>query len=226
MPEKKTKRSTMVIAVLAMLFALALVAGIFMRNQSLKTEVDTLQSDLAESQNRWQQTAAEKETLQEELTQVENDIREAQLSLDESTAKAEELRTQIADLTALNTSLTGMLEQNQATVTLAAAQTEKLTEADRLLDSAITVLRDQMEKRQGQYTGGLWVALEGARHALVGGLQTRTAVLNDQMTHFQAQLDALPATGYEEKADSIRDQMDVIRQRLAEVEELLKYYTE
>ena len=59
-----------------------------------------LTRQLGESRTAWETTAAEKEALQEEKRIVDGALREAELTLAESTARAEELGTEIAALEA------------------------------------------------------------------------------------------------------------------------------
>jgi septal ring factor EnvC (AmiA/AmiB activator) len=81
--------------------ALALCVGLWQKQQARETALRETEASLAESQNSWQTTSAEKEKLQAEQGQVENDLREASLALQESMDKSASIRLQLATLTDL-----------------------------------------------------------------------------------------------------------------------------
>ncbi len=86
------------ICLMALCAALLLTVALATRAINLSHSIRTQSKLLEESRIRWEQTAAEKETLQTQLKEVRSALREAELTLEESTARAEELRLDIQEL--------------------------------------------------------------------------------------------------------------------------------
>lgn len=108
----KNNRIPMILAA-ALVVAVILAVVFFMQRINLSSQVDSLQSDLAVSQTRWQTVSEEKEALQSDLTVVNDNLREAQLSLEESAAKVEQLDEQVLELTAMKADLEVELTEAQ-----------------------------------------------------------------------------------------------------------------
>ena len=226
-PAGRRSRNTVsiVAAVLVMLCAVALVIVIINRNQSMNAEVTRLQGELADSQNRWQETAREKEQVESELADVEEAIREARLTLDESTAKGEELSQQIQALTELSETLQAHLTGTLETAQKVEDQAGSLSERSRQMEETASSLEEQISNPDSQYTGALWDSLVKARFTLVDGLKSSIASLQEQADLLQKRMQTLPAEGYEKARDACLDQLDLIEQNIQALREELKYYT-
>ena len=86
------------LCLLALCAALLLTVTLSTRAISLARSIRMQSKMLEESRTRWEQMAAEKETLQARLKEVRSALREAELTLEESTVRAEELRLDIQEL--------------------------------------------------------------------------------------------------------------------------------
>ena len=82
--------------VLCLAFLVMIVLGLNVHKD--QNRLRELEQQLSESRAAWEKTAEEKEILQAELQEVQEAVKEAALTLEESTARAAELREDIAEL--------------------------------------------------------------------------------------------------------------------------------
>lgn len=81
-----------------MLVAVLLMAFCMTNWLNLGSELRSGEQQLAESREKWQSVAAEKETLQVDLKAGQKELKENQLYLEEKTARAAELKSEIEKL--------------------------------------------------------------------------------------------------------------------------------
>jgi septal ring factor EnvC (AmiA/AmiB activator) len=94
------KANSSLIALCAVLVvAVVLIVVLFVRSNNLNSQLDTLNTELTETNATLQQTVTDKEAVQEQLTAAEESLREAQLTLEESTKKVADLEGQLTALT-------------------------------------------------------------------------------------------------------------------------------
>ncbi|MBQ9325851.1 MAG: hypothetical protein IJ246_08775 [Clostridia bacterium] len=218
------RKLPVILAVLVMLVAIALGIVVYQRNHQMEEEIAQLKSDLTESQNHWQAVSEEKEVLQKDLDDIESSIREAKLTIEESSRKIEDVQEQVASLSDLNTTLTAQLSALQSRSDSLTRVHEALEDTESRLHSAIVVLKDQMEKRDGVASGGLWAGLQAARLAMLDVWRTELQSLRESETLVVSQLDTLPDIGFEAQADELSQTLIVIRQRIETVEaHILEY---
>ena len=91
-------RSLKVLLVLVMVLAVALPAILWMDFLRDRRALRGLEEQLAESRANWESIAKKKEELQESLQSTEEALKEARLTLQESTERAEALRSDIEAL--------------------------------------------------------------------------------------------------------------------------------
>ena len=91
-------RSLKLFCCVALFVALTLICVLFLHYHNLGIQLRTIQSQLAESRNTWETTAAKKEALQEDKKALENELKEAKLSLKEAQEKAASLKEDIKTL--------------------------------------------------------------------------------------------------------------------------------
>ena len=103
-PAPQKKSTALLPMIVVLLVAVVLIVFLFVRSNNLNSQLDSLSTDLADTQALLQQTITEKEELEEQLTIAQDDLREAQLTLEESTGKIAELEGQVATLTEQNNS--------------------------------------------------------------------------------------------------------------------------
>ena len=87
-----------VILCLVMAAACALIVVCGLNYLHLTRELCSIEQQLAESRETWEKIAAEKETLQDSLRAKQKELKETKLTLDETTERATELKTEIEQL--------------------------------------------------------------------------------------------------------------------------------
>ena len=107
---RKELRFLCILVLLAALCVSGSVVASWVRQSALLREQTRR---LEQSRSAWEQTAAEKEALQEQLQDVNNAVREASLTLEESTARAADLREDLAELQTEVEQLSAQLTQTQ-----------------------------------------------------------------------------------------------------------------
>lgn len=223
-PEEKPRSSrTFIIAILVLVVAVGVVAAILFRNRNMTQELADLQTSLKESQNRWQEIAAEKEELQAQLAVVEEGIREARLTYEESTAKIADLTEQVASLTAQNTSLESQLTIAADAEAMYTRQAGEISDSMAKMQSSGEALNQEIES-QNPYTGGLWNGLFNARYQILESLKAKKKALSEDLASSQAMLGALTETGMEAKADQIRADIQALEKQLEEVRNEIRMY--
>ena len=227
-PEKPKNRKLMIgLGVIIMLIAIALVIGIFLRNHAIQEEIHQLTDDLNASQTRWQTIAEDKENLQEELNTLVGNIREAKLTLLETENKSADLKEQIASLTDLNAALSEQLELTDQKNSMLRASMDELESKAKMLSNASAVLTDQMEKRNGATTGGLWAGLSAARLSMLDVWKFELSALKEERESIQNILAAMPQEGFETRAGTLNDRLYDIEQQINDLEkQILQYDTQ
>ncbi|MCR4884254.1 MAG: hypothetical protein K6A68_11815 [Clostridiales bacterium] len=222
-PGKKTSNRSFLIALVVMIIAVGVTIAILMRNQHLNQDLSNLQTSLKESQNKWQEIAAEKEVLQEELETVENNIREAQLTYEESTEKIADLTQQVNDLTSQNTTLENQLVLASDAETMYTQQASAIRDTITLLQASNDSLVQELNI-SSDYTGDLWNTLVEARNQLLSSLKTKKTSIEAALASNNSRLASLPETGMESQASEIRSDIQALELQLTEVCQQIRMY--
>ncbi len=145
MSEKQRDRLLPVLLILVILTGIVLSAGLIWRERTMAAELNGLETQLNTAKDEIRRISTEKETMQDELTETNNSIREAELTLQESGAKSEEIRGQLAELAEHQPLVdAAVTEAESAYAALAEAQ-QKLHSAVAALETALRTLKADEE---------------------------------------------------------------------------------
>ena len=103
------------LSLIVLVFALMTSLFLFSRLEQKEKTYDSLSLELLESRQKWEQIAAEKESLQAELKQVNETLRDASMTLEENKARSAELEKEIQVLQKETETLHRMLEKTDKT---------------------------------------------------------------------------------------------------------------
>ena len=147
MSEKQRDRLLPALLILVILTGIVLSAGLIWRERTMAAELNGLETQLNTAKDEIRRISTEKETMQDELTETNNSIREAELTLQESGAKCEEIRGQLAELA-----------EHQPLVDAAVAEAESayaaLAEAQQKLHSAVAALETALRTLKADEESG------------------------------------------------------------------------